>query len=292
MAFEEKLLNPMGGQLGRSNLWKYGPTSDDLATVLTVGYFNEAIENRMRDSDTITTVCSDGTSSSTIKITASVVTLIPYTGGGGTGNISGTLTNFVIPVATGPNTIADSDLINYSTHIESTIPLEVTDGDGQFFKLPVLTTLQRDAIAVPANGMEIYNSDDQEFQVYQNGSWQTLATIERLSSAPIEYDLQPDYVLSSANRLKYLLMFDAIAAPPNAELLVPSGLPLGFECYVCNRRSPLGPDPNLIIQEQLGSGQVIVDKNGSAGPHTLPPYGNATLYQERTDEWHIQGDLA
>jgi hypothetical protein len=42
--------------------------------------------------------------------------------------------------------------------------------------IPRLTDAQRDALATPANGMIIYNSDDNVFQRYQSGSWGDFGT--------------------------------------------------------------------------------------------------------------------
>ena len=36
-----------------------------------------------------------------------------------------------------------------------------------------LTTVQRDALT-PANGMILYNTDDNKFQGYENGGWANL----------------------------------------------------------------------------------------------------------------------
>lgn len=44
------------------------------------------------------------------------------------------------------------------------------------FKALSLTTVQRDALASPANGNLIYNTTAGEFQVYQGGAWSTVAS--------------------------------------------------------------------------------------------------------------------
>ena len=48
--------------------------------------------------------------------------------------------------------------------------------DGGAIRLPNVTTAQRDALT-PANGMSIYNSTDEKFQMYENGSWVQKATV-------------------------------------------------------------------------------------------------------------------
>lgn len=44
------------------------------------------------------------------------------------------------------------------------------------FRLPNMTTTERDAIGTPANGMLIYNTTTGEFQYYDGGAWQTVGT--------------------------------------------------------------------------------------------------------------------
>lgn len=53
------------------------------------------------------------------------------------------------------------------TVANSSVALEVTDKAVLFASL---TTVQRDALTA-LNGMQVYNSDDDEMQAYQNGSW-------------------------------------------------------------------------------------------------------------------------
>ena len=49
-------------------------------------------------------------------------------------------------------------------------PLIINDGAGQYFKLPILTTTERNNLT-PVNGMEIYNSTTLKKETYQNGYW-------------------------------------------------------------------------------------------------------------------------
>lgn len=53
------------------------------------------------------------------------------------------------------------------TVANSSVKLEITDGAVLFASL---TTVQRDALTA-LDGMQIYNSDDDEMQAYQNGAW-------------------------------------------------------------------------------------------------------------------------
>ncbi len=48
--------------------------------------------------------------------------------------------------------------------------LEIQSTDGAFL-LPRMTTVQRDAIAVPSNGMMIYNTTTNTINAYENGAW-------------------------------------------------------------------------------------------------------------------------
>lgn len=53
-------------------------------------------------------------------------------------------------------------------NVSSTIECQSTT---RAFLLPRMTTVQRDAIAVPFNGMMIYNTTDNEINSYENGAW-------------------------------------------------------------------------------------------------------------------------
>ena len=48
--------------------------------------------------------------------------------------------------------------------------------DGGAIRLPNVTTAQRDALT-PADGMSLYNTNDNQFQMYENGSWVQKATV-------------------------------------------------------------------------------------------------------------------
>ena len=51
-----------------------------------------------------------------------------------------------------------------------TVPINIQDGDGQYLKVPKLTTIQRDALAI-VDAMIIYNSTTNKVQFRQNGAW-------------------------------------------------------------------------------------------------------------------------
>lgn len=55
-------------------------------------------------------------------------------------------------------------------------PVEVTDGRGQFFKVPRLTTVQRDALTNLRSGMIIWNSTTDREERYDGGNWIGVAT--------------------------------------------------------------------------------------------------------------------
>lgn len=54
-----------------------------------------------------------------------------------------------------------------------TKPLIVGDGAGQYVKVPVLTTAQRNALTA-TSGMIIYNSTNVQFECYNGGAWNPL----------------------------------------------------------------------------------------------------------------------
>jgi len=53
---------------------------------------------------------------------------------------------------------------------ETTGPIIFRDGDGQYVRLPRLTTVQRDDLEA-SDGMEIYNTDTGQKEGYGNGGW-------------------------------------------------------------------------------------------------------------------------
>ena len=53
---------------------------------------------------------------------------------------------------------------------ETTSPIIFKDGDGQYIRLPRLTTAQRDALEV-SDGLEIYNTDTEQKETYSYGAW-------------------------------------------------------------------------------------------------------------------------
>ncbi len=56
--------------------------------------------------------------------------------------------------------------------------------DGGAIRLPNVTTTQRDALTAVANGMMIYNTTDEKFQMYENGSW-----VEKVTAITSPLDL-------------------------------------------------------------------------------------------------------
>src|SRR5579859_3288396 len=53
-------------------------------------------------------------------------------------------------------------------NVSACVEIQSTDGA---FLLPRMTTVQRDAVAVPTNGMMIYNTTTNEINSYENGVW-------------------------------------------------------------------------------------------------------------------------
>jgi hypothetical protein len=71
-------------------------------------------------------------------------------------------------ISTGTGTPA----LESATNLDLSAATAVRIIGGGTFRLPQLTTAQRDDIArVPANGDMIYNTTDNKVQAYQNGAW-------------------------------------------------------------------------------------------------------------------------
>jgi len=51
-------------------------------------------------------------------------------------------------------------------------PLELEDGAGMFFKLPSLSTTERDAITKLNAGVCIFNSTTSRVEIYNGSTWQ------------------------------------------------------------------------------------------------------------------------
>ncbi len=67
----------------------------------------------------------------------------------------------------------DTDKDWASFGIDSLGYVIIEDGAGHYFKLPSLTTAQRDALT-PATGMTIWNSDNTQVERYNGASWGAL----------------------------------------------------------------------------------------------------------------------
>lgn len=59
------------------------------------------------------------------------------------------------------------------TKVTVGVPVVISDGAGQYFQLPTLTTAQRDALT-PVNGMLIYNSTTGDIERYEDAAWSAL----------------------------------------------------------------------------------------------------------------------
>ena len=62
-----------------------------------------------------------------------------------------------------------------STRVQVSKPLSVANGAGQYFKLPVLTTTERDALKADV-GMLCYNSTTGKFNAY-DGAWKEMTIV-------------------------------------------------------------------------------------------------------------------
>ncbi len=69
--------------------------------------------------------------------------------------------------------LSDSTSI-FSVAVNGNTTVNTTTGA---FSPPRMTTTQRDAVASPSNGMMIYNTSTDKFNVYQAGGWVALVTI-------------------------------------------------------------------------------------------------------------------
>jgi hypothetical protein len=72
----------------------------------------------------------------------------------------------------GTNKASDDFVRWWNTHIDSLVGYLTQFG----IKLPILTTVQRDSIINPINGLTIYNSTIDAPQIYQAGAWKTFTT--------------------------------------------------------------------------------------------------------------------
>ena len=178
MAFNFKLMNPIAGQIGASNEWKYGkhPT-DTLADMGVVGYFDDAVGFGLQTGDTITCVASDGTREATLTVNPStqIVSLVFYTGDGD-GDITGSLNAPKIPYADSDKNLTDSIMSQGTEIIDVDGSLSITDGDGRSIEVPSTATYP----ATPSEGMIIYYTgvSPAQLQSYINGAWVDIAGAE------------------------------------------------------------------------------------------------------------------
>ncbi|MBP7173836.1 MAG: hypothetical protein KBA33_07185 [Cloacibacterium sp.] len=97
--------------------------------------------------------------------------------------------------------------------------------------IPRVTTTQRTAIASPANGLLVYDTNTNSFWHYKSSLW-----IEVISGSPSINVQTVSYTLTPSDNGKIIEFSSASAV----NLTVPTGLPVGFQCSVT----------------QLGAGQV------------------------------------
>jgi hypothetical protein len=104
---------------------------------------------------------------------------LAYTGESGGGGLSGTITNDRI-LFSAEGAVKDTSMLSYSRSLQSvgigiatpaaSALLDLTSTTKGLL-LPRMTTSQRNAIASPANGLLIFNTDSSLFSVYKNGDW-------------------------------------------------------------------------------------------------------------------------
>jgi hypothetical protein len=139
-----------------------------------------------------------------------------------------------------------------------------------------MTTVQRDAIATPATGLEIYNTTTNSVNYYNGTAWEDtkLVTTNRQAAS---YTL----VLGDANKLVEMNVGSA------NDLTVPLDSTVAYS---------IGTQ---ILISQYGAGQTTVVATGgvtirsSGGKLKLnAQYSGATLIKIATDEWYLFGDLS
>lgn len=150
------------------------------------------------------------------------------------------------------------------------------DSTTKGFLPPRMTTVQRDAIATPATGLEIYNTTTNSNNFYNGTAWEDpkLIVTNRQTAS---YTL----VLADANKLVEMNVGSAnnLTVPLNSSVAYSIG--------------------TQILISQYGTGQTTVVATGgvtirsSGGKLKLTgQYSGATLIKIATDEWYLFGDIA
>lgn len=88
-------------------------------------------------------------------------------GAGGAWNSSSGITSLATP----------TDRVGIGTAVPSTKAKLQVDSTTQGFLPPRMTTTQRDAIASPPAGLEIYNTSTNEMQAYNGANWVANSTV-------------------------------------------------------------------------------------------------------------------
>jgi hypothetical protein len=150
------------------------------------------------------------------------------------------------------------------------------DSTTQGFLPPRMTTVQRDAIATPATGLEIYNTTTNSNNFYNGTAWEDTKLIVT-NRQTASYTL----VLADANKLVEMNVGSA------NNLTVPLDSSVAYS---------IGTQ---ILISQYGTGQTTVVATGgvtirsSGGKLKLTgQYSGATLIKIATDEWYLFGDIA
>ena len=150
----------------------YKLTSDpDTASALALQAQTSGQNSRF----TIRTKDNDGTD--TVELTLSTQGLTKYTlvylDAAGVGGL--TTTSDMALISTGDVSIlaVGGDFTITSSRSSFTGSIDMTGGAGAYFRVPSLTTVQRDGLTA-ANGMLIYNTTAGKFQGYEAGAWVNL----------------------------------------------------------------------------------------------------------------------
>ena len=137
----------------------------------------ETVNFDILDPDSPETVSATGWNSSTNALTGVTRGVDTYTGESASGSAHGAGIAVVLSnpwnlyddIATAVNTKADSAGDTFTGPVDFT-------GASTTFRVPNLTTAERDALGAPANGMVIYNTTAGEIQFRDGGAWLTMGS--------------------------------------------------------------------------------------------------------------------
>ena len=100
-----------------------------------------------------------------------------------------------------------------------------------------------------------------------------------LSAVPIDNLVDADFTITLGHQLRYIQIFDDVSDP---NILIPDGLPIGFEFYaICSKFT------NPLVINTVTDIVFNIDSNVDVRPNG----GVASLYKFDTGLWNITGEL-